>query len=57
MLIKGEKFFGSFDNVEDAYQAALNELGNVPVLIKKVTAEEETEELPALTVGILNSSI
>jgi hypothetical protein len=57
VLVKGEELVGTFDNTDDAYQAAVQKFGNTPVLIKQVTTEEKTEEIPALALGIIRASL
>jgi len=57
-LIKEESLIGTFDSMEDAYKVAIDKFGNSPVLIKKISAEEEKpEELPALMIGVITSYI
>lgn len=57
VLIKEEELIGAYDNIEDAYRAAVEKFGNTPVLIKQVVAEEKIEEIPALTLGIIRATI
>ena len=55
VVIKDERFLGAFTTEQEAYEAGLTELGNVPFLIKKVTKEEEVIRFPALAVGVVNA--
>lgn len=57
VLIKEEELIGTFDNIEDAYRVAVDKFGKAPILIKQVTAEEKTEKLPALTLGIIRATL
>jgi hypothetical protein len=54
VLIKGEKFAGTFTTEAEAYKAGLERFGNEPFLIKQVLEDDETVSFPALTVGVLN---
>ena len=55
VVIKGNRFIGAFTTEQEAYEAGLKELGNVPFLIKRVTKEEEIVRFPALSIGIVNA--
>jgi len=56
LLIKGSDLLGAFDNAQDAYQEGLRRFGNVPFLIKQVLREERVEQIPALSLGLINAS-
>jgi len=56
VVIKGDRFLGAYTTEAEAYEAALNEFGNVPFLIKKATEEEEIVRFPALAVGVVNAN-
>ena len=56
-LIKGDRFLGAYTTEQEAYEAGIKELGNVPFLIKRVTKEEEVVRFPALAVGVINADI
>jgi hypothetical protein len=56
VLISDEKLLGAFTSEEQAYRAGLQQLGNRPFLIRRVTQEEEFVQLPALAVGILHGT-
>jgi len=55
VVIKDNKLRGAFTTEQEAYEAGLKELGNVPFLIKRVTKEEEIIRFPALAVGVVNA--
>jgi len=55
LVIKDNNLLGAFTTEQEAYEAGLKELGNVPFLIKRVTKEEEIVRFPALSVGIINA--
>ena len=57
VLIIAEDMLGAFDNPVDAYKVGLQERGNVPMLIKHVLREEPTEEIPALSLGLLSARL
>lgn len=50
-LIKGNQLIGTFTTWEEAFDAGVKQLGNVPFLIKRVQEEEEVVQFPALVVG------
>lgn len=55
VLIKDQSVIGVFDNDQAAYHAGIAKLGNTVFLIKGVTKEEPVQQVPALTLGILNA--
>ena len=57
VVIKNDRFLGAYTTEQEAYEAGLKELGNVPFLIKRVTKEEELVRFPALAVGVINANI
>lgn len=56
-LIKGEELIGTFDDPETAYSLAVSRFGREPFLIKQVLREEPTEQLPAVTLGVLHARL
>jgi hypothetical protein len=52
VLIKGRQVVGSFAKFQEAFEEGVRRLGHVPMLIKKVLAEEPVERLPGLTHGL-----
>ena len=55
VLIKDNNLIGAFTNELEAYQTGVKKYGNSPFLIKKVANEEDRQEdVPALTIGIIN---
>lgn len=57
VLIKNETMKGSFTTQEEAYNVGIEQMGNVPFLIKQVVENEPITSHPALTVGIMYASI
>jgi hypothetical protein len=57
VLIKGSELIGSYDSAEAAYFEGLRRFGNSPFLIKQVLREDRIEQIPALSLGILNASL
>lgn len=55
VVIKDEKLLGTYTTEQEAYEAGLKEVGNVPFLIKRVTKEEEIIRFPALSIGVINA--
>jgi hypothetical protein len=55
-VIKGNSLLGAYTTEQEAYEAGLKELGNVPFLIKRVTKEEEVVRFPALAIGVINAN-
>lgn len=56
VVVKGEEMVGPFDNPGTAYHEGIQQFGVVPFLIKGLVAQERTEQMPALTLGILHAS-
>lgn len=56
VVIAGDRFLGAYTTDQEAYEAGLEELGNVPFLIKRVTRDEEVVRFPALAVGVINAN-
>ena len=52
VVIKDDRLIGAYTTDQEAYEAGLNELGNIPFLIKHVTSEEEIVRFPALALAI-----
>ncbi len=57
VLIKDGRLVGVYDSEEEAFLAALEKFGPVPVLIKRVRREERPEEIPALTLGLSGATL
>ena len=55
-LIVGRNLLGVFDTHEDAYKAGVAQMGNVPMLIKRIARDEPTQSIPALTLGLFRAS-
>jgi len=55
VLIKGEELIGAFTTDAEAYQAGVEQFGDEPFLIKRVTRDEEIEHIPALSLGLLHA--
>ena len=56
ILIKDDTLVGAFTTEEDAYKAGIEKFGNQPILIKKVTKEEEIVQLPTVMLGLIHAS-
>ncbi|OGY22815.1 MAG: hypothetical protein A2172_01630 [Candidatus Woykebacteria bacterium RBG_13_40_15] len=57
VLIKDSKFMGSYTSAEEAYKDGVEKFKGEPFLVRKVTEEDGTEDIPALTVGVINADI
>ena len=57
VLVKGMETVGFFDTVEKAYAEGIKRFGNFPFLIKQILREEPKEEIPALTLGLVNAHL
>lgn len=55
VLIKGEEIVGFYPSPSDAYNVGIQRFGNVPMLIKKVSKDEPTASVPALTLGLIHA--
>ncbi len=56
-LIVGSELLGVFDSPNEAYKAGTEKRGNVPMLIAPIGDGEITENLPAMTLGILRARL
>ena len=56
-LIIGNDLLGVFDNSDEAYKEGIEKRGNVPMLIKLISADEPTGVIPALTLGLLRGNL
>jgi hypothetical protein len=54
-LIVGEELLGVYDTPKAAYEAGTNQRGNVPMLIKRVAADETPEKIPVVALGLLSA--
>ena len=52
-LVVGEELIGVFDNANQAYEAGIQQFGNIPMLIRQLRPDDETTFLPALTLGLM----
>ena len=57
VLIKDGKLVGVYDSEEEAFRAALEKFGPVPVLIKRVRREGRPEEVLAFTLGLSGATL
>lgn len=55
VLIHGEEFLGSYTTDQQAYEAGIAKLGNVPFLIKQVQPEDSEVRIPAYSFGLLSA--
>ena len=57
-LIIGEKLIGTFDHREEAYNKGIQQRGNVPMLIKRISAEDDPPSTNlALHLGLLHARL
>lgn len=54
-LVKGSELIGTFTSAEQAFVAGVEQLGNVPFLIKQVAEKEEIVQFPALALGMISA--
>ncbi len=53
-VIKGERLLGTYTTVQEAFEAAVKELGNEEFLIREVSEVEQIVNFPALSAGLLH---
>ena len=57
VLIKDQKVVDTFDTLEDAYRKGLQTFGVAPFLIRRVEKAQQTQQAPALTLGLLHAHL
>lgn len=57
IAIKDKKFIGSFSSEAESYASGVEKVGTEPFLVKKVTEEDQTENIPALSAGAMNVNL
>ena len=57
VLIVGRKLLGVFDSPDKAYAEGLKIVGNVPMLVIQVLAEQPTARFPALQLGLVSARL
>ena len=56
VLVVGQNLVGAFDDAESAYEAGLQQFGNVPMLVKQLRGDsEDVVFFPALTSGLIDA--
>jgi hypothetical protein len=55
VLIKGTNVIGAYDTETQAYEAGVQKFGDEPFLVKQVTKDEPTHDIPALRLGLLGA--
>ncbi len=55
VVIKGEQVQGSFETIDDAFEAAARAFGLSPVLIRRTDHQPRDVWVPALDLGILRA--
>jgi hypothetical protein len=55
VVIHGTDLLGAYSTAELAYEAGLQKVGNVPILIKQVLAVENADSIPAYSFGLLSA--
>lgn len=56
-LIVGRELVGVFDSREEAYRVGMEKVGNVPMLIRLISRQEQSESIPAMTLGLLGARL
>lgn len=56
-LIKGDQFFGAFDNPSNAYDEGVSRFGRDLFLVKRISEQEEVYRNQALALGLINARI
>lgn len=56
-LVIGTDLVGVFDHSEEAYKAGIEQRGNVPMLIKRVSKDDPVETIPAMTLGLVRANL
>jgi len=54
-LIKDHEFVGAFDDAVEALREGIRRFGDNPFLIRQIVDVEQTANVPALTLGIINA--
>lgn len=54
VVIKDDKVIGVYDNEVEAFEDFVKKYGPKPVFIKRVTPEEQIEQMPSYTYGLLS---
>ena len=57
VLVVGSRLVGVYESREAAYRGGLEQFGNVPMLIKRISNDERIEFLPALSLGLIDVHI
>ena len=56
-LIKDEQLLGTFTSFQEAFDAGVEKVGNVPFLVKQILEKDTEVQFPALTVGVLHADL
>ena len=56
-LIRGDQLQGVYDTADAAYEAGVDQWGNVPFLVKQILPEDLVEQSPALVYGLLHADL
>ncbi len=56
-LVVGERLIDTYDTAARAYEAGVDAVGNVPMLIKQVTAADTPEQVPALALVLADARL
>lgn len=58
VLIVGEKLAGVFDDAKSAYEAGVQQFGNVPMLVRQLRqGADDVAFFPALTLGLIDARL
>ena len=56
-LIKGRRLVGVYDSPDRAYAEGVAALGNVPMLIVRITKDEARPQVPSLSLGVIGAGL
>ena len=56
-LIIRQELLGTFDTRQEAYKVGIDQRGNVAMLIMRIEEREETEALPAMSLGLIRANL
>lgn len=55
VLIRGEELEGFFETHAEAYRVGVQKYGNTPFLVRQVTGDGSTVNIPVLSTGLLHA--
>ena len=57
VLVRNKKMIDTFTTMKEAFNEGVKRFGAKPFLIKQILKDEPTQEIPALTLGLLNARL